>query len=283
MLLNARGEHAPLAVGDHAPDRRLAGVHAPLGGGERLAHQRRHAVEREAQRARRGDPQRVVERAAERGDVCPDPPRSGTDQRALLEAEPRREHAERHDAGALGGQRVVGRVADHRALGGRDAEPLHGRDDGIGKRLGVLDVALPDDDVHHVAQIVAGTREGGVEMLVSGRRRERRADAATSQLLEQRACAGEDREAPLARELQVDALGRLAERLAVLRVRLTPQDVGHEVVAALADLGPDAVGMHAIAVLCERAHPGLDVGGVGVDEGAVEVEQESGEHGAVKT
>jgi hypothetical protein len=142
----------------------------------------------------------------------------------------------------------------------------------------VLHVVLADDHVHQLAQVVARALERGLEMLVPRGRRERGPDATPPQLLEQRPCPVEHLELSLARQLQVDRLRRLAQRLAILLLRLRTEHVGQEVVAPLADLRPDPVRVHLVAVLRERAHPGLDVRGIGVDEGPVEVEENGRQH-----
>jgi len=72
---------------------------------------------------------------------------------------------------------------------------------------------------------------------------------------------------------------RRPKRLAIATFALVSKDRGHELVATCADLLVNAAARHIMAEIPEGFLPGLNMSVVGIDKGAVEIEDYSVKQG----
>lgn len=184
------------------------------------------------------------------------------------------EEPEKDDAGGAARLAVVRGVADHRALRGRHAEPFHRGNDDVGLRLARGRIVGGDDHVHQLAEIAAGRCERGVELFHAARGGECGPESAAAGLSQERLGAVEERDAFAGDDPGVLVRLAFAQAIAHRGIGGAAEDGGHEQITALSDLHGDAVGADRKAFGGERELPGPDVQPVGIEERAVQVEDE---------
>src|SRR5216684_266594 len=212
----------------------------------------------------------LVQPGVQFGGVAVDAIGAGADQLVLAIAAA--QHADAQHGGAPGGEEVPDGVADHVAVLGRDAETLLAGEEEVGGRLRAAHVA----SLHH--HHVPGHLESGerrVDLRPPARGGDAVRDSGFAQPPEQGDGAGQrpalGQELP--EQLAVPALQRLRLIRREIVADLARHRAGEQAAAhAHAPVDPPAVDGHARLV--ERLLPGEDVGVDGVDQGAVEVEDE---------
>ena len=96
-----------------------------------------------------------------------------------------------------------------------------------------------------------------------------------AQCIEELGDSGKYAERALTGKLQENFLLSFPERVTVAFRSLLTQDRRNQLVPAFADLDFDPLGRHFVAQALESPAPRLDVRGVGVDERAVDVEDDA--------
>jgi hypothetical protein len=213
-----------------------------------------------------------IERVAQLGGVAIDAEGARTEEFVLAVAAG--EQADRKHPCAAGGQQVPDRVADDKAVLGIDAEAPCALEEQIGLGLRAADVAAFD---HHHVGGDAESGQRGVDLWASAGGGDAVRDASRVQLPEQVASARQ-RATPrqqLAEDLAVTGLDRAGLILGD-RAPEFARDGAREEPAAHADAAVDAPAVDRHVALRERSLPSEHVGVDGVDERAVEVEDQRG-------
>ena len=255
-------------------DGRVAGVEGGARLAERGGHQRVGRRRGQAGVSGRGICQQPVETRGEVGGGAARRPGAGA--RQVLPGPDVGRHADERGAAAARRAAVVHGVADEHARRRRHAEVLGDDAHQVRRRLAGLHVRRRRDIVHVGAEVVAGAGEERVEVVLGRRRGKGGPVAGLAGLPHGAPRAVEHPERSVRRDLAEVLARRVAEGVAVLRLERRPEHVLYDVIGALADLAREAVARHRDAAAGGGARERLGVRVVGVDERAVEVEQEDG-------
>ena len=243
---------------------------------QRRAHELREEIGGEPPGRGGRDGHRFVEMLEHVGTVAPYRACASAEQ--LLRGLPAGEHPEARHTRAARGDGVEPGVADHGALRGRQPDLLNRGHHQIRRRLAPVVRTPRHHDIRVRAEVETGAFQQGVEVGPGAGRGEGGAEPARAGGVEQLDRAGDRPDRVPAHELQEDLDLALSQRLAVAGFRTGAQHVGHEPVAALADLAFDAVGADPVAEILERLGPRCYVGRIAVEECAVNVENQRVQH-----